>query len=42
MHAGGYEDGDLKWIETGDKGDKWQEADLTIKHQEAFWVIMRF
>lgn len=39
MHAGGYEDGDLKWIETGDKGDKWQEADLTIKHQEAFWFV---
>lgn len=40
MHAGGNEEGTLKWIETGNKGDKWQEASVHIKHEEAFWVKM--
>lgn len=40
MHSGGYEEGTLKWIETGNKGDKWQEANVPIKHKEPFWVIM--
>nr|XP_033506790.1 MAM and LDL-receptor class A domain-containing protein 1 [Epinephelus lanceolatus] len=39
MHAGGNEEGTLKWIETGDKGDKWQEASVAVKHKEAFWFV---
>uniref|UniRef100_A0A4W6EYR6 Si:ch211-106h4.4 n=1 Tax=Lates calcarifer TaxID=8187 RepID=A0A4W6EYR6_LATCA len=40
MHTGGTEEGILKWIETGNKGDKWHMANVSIKHEEAFWVIM--
>lgn len=40
MHSGGSEEGMLKWIETGNKGDKWQQTSVSIKHKEAFWVIM--
>ncbi|XP_074507832.1 MAM and LDL-receptor class A domain-containing protein 1 [Sebastes fasciatus] len=39
MHTGGTEEGALKWIETGNKGDKWQEASVSVKHQEAFWFV---
>ncbi|XP_069014100.1 apical endosomal glycoprotein [Embiotoca jacksoni] len=39
MHAGDYEEGLLKWIETGDKGDTWQEARFPVKHKEAFWFV---
>uniref|UniRef100_A0A8C4IGG5 MAM domain-containing protein n=1 Tax=Dicentrarchus labrax TaxID=13489 RepID=A0A8C4IGG5_DICLA len=39
MHSGGYEEGTLKWIESGNKGDKWQEARVPIKHKEAFWFV---
>ncbi|TKS79616.1 LDL-receptor class A domain-containing protein 2 Skeletal organic matrix MAM and [Collichthys lucidus] len=39
MHSGGYEEGTLKWIETGNKGDKWQEANVPIKHKEPFWFV---
>uniref|UniRef100_UPI0037E9907F MAM domain-containing glycosylphosphatidylinositol anchor protein 2-like n=1 Tax=Semicossyphus pulcher TaxID=241346 RepID=UPI0037E9907F len=38
-HAGGNEEGTLKWIETGNKGDQWQEARVAIKHEEAFWFV---
>ncbi|KAM8850746.1 MAM and LDL-receptor class A domain-containing protein 1 isoform 2-T2 [Spinachia spinachia] len=38
-HAGDNEEGILKWIETGNKGDKWQEASVTIQHSEAFWFV---
>uniref|UniRef100_A0A3Q1GLC6 Si:ch211-106h4.4 n=1 Tax=Acanthochromis polyacanthus TaxID=80966 RepID=A0A3Q1GLC6_9TELE len=27
------------WTEAGNKGDKWQEASVHVKHEEAFWVI---
>ncbi|XP_034743360.1 MAM and LDL-receptor class A domain-containing protein 1 [Etheostoma cragini] len=37
MHTGGNEEGILKWIDTVNNGDKWQEARVSIKHQEAFW-----
>lgn len=40
MHTGGDEEGILLWIESGNKRDKWQQASVTIKHQEAFWVMM--
>lgn len=40
MHAGGNEEGILKWIETGDKGDKWHEANVFVQHKKAFWVIL--
>uniref|UniRef100_A0A3B4UGP8 Si:ch211-106h4.4 n=1 Tax=Seriola dumerili TaxID=41447 RepID=A0A3B4UGP8_SERDU len=36
MHAGGNEEGILKWIESGNRGDKWQMASLSVKHKEAF------
>uniref|UniRef100_A0AAQ6ITE1 MAM domain-containing protein n=3 Tax=Anabas testudineus TaxID=64144 RepID=A0AAQ6ITE1_ANATE len=39
IHSGGNEEGILKWIESGNKGDKWQEASLSIKHEEAFWFV---
>lgn len=38
-HDTGNEEGMLKWIETGDRGDQWQEASVFIKHQEAFWFV---
>lgn len=38
-HSGGNEEGILKWIETGNQGAMWQEASVTVKHGEAFWVI---
>ncbi|KAI3374795.1 hypothetical protein L3Q82_021349, partial [Scortum barcoo] len=38
-HAGGNEEGILKWIETGNKGDRWQKATVPIKHDEAFWFV---
>ncbi|XP_018531715.2 MAM and LDL-receptor class A domain-containing protein 1 [Lates calcarifer] len=39
MHTGGTEEGILKWIETGNKGDKWHMANVSIKHEEAFWFV---
>ncbi|XP_078791082.1 MAM and LDL-receptor class A domain-containing protein 1 isoform X3 [Oryzias latipes] len=39
MNAGGNEEGLLKWIETGNKGDQWQQANVSIQHQEAFWFV---
>ncbi|KAM9718846.1 MAM and LDL-receptor class A domain-containing protein 1 [Menidia menidia] len=39
MHAGGDEEGLLKWIENGNKGDQWQQARVPIKHEEAFWFV---
>lgn len=42
MQASGNEEGILKWIETGNKGDKWQETSIAIKHEEAFWVMNVF
>ncbi|KAF3698789.1 MAM and LDL-receptor class A domain-containing protein 1 [Channa argus] len=39
MHTGGSEEGILKWIESGNKGDKWQEASVSIKHEETFWFV---
>uniref|UniRef100_G3PY20 MAM domain-containing protein n=2 Tax=Gasterosteus aculeatus aculeatus TaxID=481459 RepID=G3PY20_GASAC len=38
-HAGDNEEGILKWIETGNRGDEWQEASVTVKHSEAFWFV---
>lgn len=42
MHASGTEEGNLMWIESGNKGDKWQMAQLSVEHKEAFWVIINF
>ncbi|XP_042354379.1 MAM and LDL-receptor class A domain-containing protein 1-like [Plectropomus leopardus] len=39
MHAGGNEEGNLTWIENGNKGDKWQKANVSVKHTEAFWFV---
>ncbi|XP_071348966.1 MAM and LDL-receptor class A domain-containing protein 2 isoform X2 [Trachinotus anak] len=39
MHADGNEEGILKWIESGNRGDKWQMASLSVKHKEAFWFV---
>lgn len=38
MHDAGIEEGILKWIESQDKGDKWQEASVYVKHDEPFRV----
>lgn len=38
-HTGGSEEGILQWTETGNKGNKWQEASMDIKHEEAFWFL---
>uniref|UniRef100_A0A3Q3FG89 MAM domain-containing protein n=1 Tax=Labrus bergylta TaxID=56723 RepID=A0A3Q3FG89_9LABR len=35
-HTGGNEEGTLIWIEAGNKGDKWNEARVSIKPTEAF------
>lgn len=40
MQAGGDEVGLLKWTETGNKGEKWQMANVSVTHDEAFWVLM--
>lgn len=40
MHSDGNEEGILKWIETENKGDIWQEARVSITHTEAFWVMV--
>ncbi|XP_076003138.1 apical endosomal glycoprotein [Genypterus blacodes] len=42
MHALGNEEGILKWIETGDQGDKWHQANVFIQHQEAFWFVFAY
>ncbi|XP_056247108.1 MAM and LDL-receptor class A domain-containing protein 1 [Seriola aureovittata] len=42
MHAGGNEEGILKWIESGNRGDKWQMASLSVKHKEAFWFVFSY
>uniref|UniRef100_A0A3Q3KJW2 MAM domain-containing protein n=2 Tax=Mastacembelus armatus TaxID=205130 RepID=A0A3Q3KJW2_9TELE len=39
IHTSGNEEGILKWIETGNKGDKWQEASVSVNHEEAFWFL---
>ncbi|XP_076601667.1 MAM and LDL-receptor class A domain-containing protein 1-like [Chaetodon auriga] len=39
MHSGGNEEGTLKWVETGNKGDKWQEATVPVQHNESFWFV---
>nr|XP_020490862.1 MAM and LDL-receptor class A domain-containing protein 1-like isoform X1 [Labrus bergylta] len=38
-HTGGNEEGTLIWIEAGNKGDKWNEARVSIKPTEAFWFV---
>ena len=40
MQSGGSEEGNLKWIESGDRGDKWQMAQVPIQHEDAFWVTI--
>ncbi|XP_068427543.1 MAM and LDL-receptor class A domain-containing protein 1 isoform X2 [Clinocottus analis] len=37
--SGGDEEGSLEWIETGNKGDRWHMASVTVKHGEAFWFV---
>ncbi|XP_038573588.1 MAM and LDL-receptor class A domain-containing protein 1 [Micropterus salmoides] len=39
QHSGDNEEGILKWTETGNKGDKWLEATVPIKHKEEFWFV---
>uniref|UniRef100_A0A3Q3EFD0 MAM and LDL-receptor class A domain-containing protein 2-like n=2 Tax=Kryptolebias marmoratus TaxID=37003 RepID=A0A3Q3EFD0_KRYMA len=39
MQDGGNEEGLLLWIETGNKGDRWLQSSLTIKHEKAFWFM---
>ncbi|KAF7222228.1 MAM and LDL-receptor class A domain-containing protein 1-like [Nothobranchius furzeri] len=42
IHAGGNEEGLLKWIETGNKGDQWLQARVPIKHKDAFWFVFAY
>ncbi|RVE62060.1 hypothetical protein OJAV_G00176900 [Oryzias javanicus] len=39
MNTGGNEEGLLQWIETGNKGDEWQQANVSVQHQDAFWFV---
>ncbi|KAM4729149.1 apical endosomal glycoprotein [Anableps anableps] len=39
MHAGGNEEGYLKWTKTGNKGDQWLQDSVSIKHEEPFWFV---
>lgn len=38
MHDAGNDEGTLKWMESQNRGDKWQEASVYIKHDQPFWV----
>ncbi|XP_047444387.1 MAM and LDL-receptor class A domain-containing protein 2 isoform X2 [Mugil cephalus] len=42
IHAGGNEEGLMKWIKTGNNGDQWQEARVSITHEEAFWFVFAY
>ncbi|XP_078144064.1 MAM and LDL-receptor class A domain-containing protein 1-like [Centroberyx gerrardi] len=39
IHTGGDEEGILQWTETGNQGDKWQEASVSVEHQQPFWFV---
>ncbi|XP_014854147.1 PREDICTED: MAM and LDL-receptor class A domain-containing protein 2-like [Poecilia mexicana] len=39
MHAGGNEEGYLKWTKAGNSGDQWLQDSVYIKHEEAFWFV---
>ncbi|KAM9845004.1 MAM and LDL-receptor class A domain-containing protein 1 [Aulostomus maculatus] len=39
MQDGGDEGGILKWVESGNRGDKWHEASVSFKQDEAFWFV---
>ena len=37
VHAGGKQ---ADWIEVGDKGNQWHEADIEIRTSQNFWVYV--
>ncbi|XP_071402138.1 MAM domain-containing glycosylphosphatidylinositol anchor protein 2-like [Centroberyx affinis] len=39
IHTGGDEEGILQWTETGNQGDKWQEASVSVEHRQPFWFV---
>lgn len=39
MQDGGNEEGHLKWTKAGNSGDQWLQDSVSIKHEEAFWVM---
>ncbi|XP_054624893.1 MAM and LDL-receptor class A domain-containing protein 1 [Dunckerocampus dactyliophorus] len=38
-HISGNEAGAEKWVEIGDKGDKWLKASVFVEADEAFWFV---
>ncbi|XP_077471884.1 MAM and LDL-receptor class A domain-containing protein 1 isoform X3 [Stigmatopora argus] len=38
-HDSGNEKGVQKWVEFGDKGDKWLRASVFVDHDDAFWFV---
>lgn len=38
-HDAGNVQGQEMWVETGDKGDQWNEANVFIKHDQPFWFV---
>ncbi|XP_037131957.1 MAM and LDL-receptor class A domain-containing protein 1 isoform X1 [Syngnathus acus] len=38
-HDSGNEEGNQKWVEIGNKGDKWLKASVFIEHDDAFWFV---
>ncbi|KAM6919231.1 apical endosomal glycoprotein [Xenentodon cancila] len=42
MHAAGSDTGLEKWVESGSKGDQWQQANVAIKHKEPFWFVFEY
>ncbi|KAM4557404.1 apical endosomal glycoprotein [Fundulus diaphanus] len=42
IHAGGNEEGYLKWTKTGNKGDQWLQDSVSVKHEEAFWFVFAY
>ncbi|XP_061694563.1 MAM and LDL-receptor class A domain-containing protein 2 isoform X2 [Syngnathoides biaculeatus] len=38
-HDSGNEDGIQKWVEIGNRGDKWLKASVFVEHDSAFWYV---
>ncbi|XP_061652622.1 MAM and LDL-receptor class A domain-containing protein 2 isoform X2 [Phyllopteryx taeniolatus] len=38
-HDSGNEEGIQKWVEIGNKGDKWLKASVFVEHHSAFWYV---
>ncbi|XP_077378927.1 MAM and LDL-receptor class A domain-containing protein 1 isoform X1 [Festucalex cinctus] len=38
-HESGNKVGEQKWVEIGNKGDKWHKGSLFVEHNDAFWFV---